>query len=285
MALIHHTDAQLATRFVDLVGDLVWPLNLSLGVALLFLFPDGRSLSPRWRLAVQALFLDLALLTVAQAVNPGPLESHNRVWNPLGVPRLGAIAAFTLNAGQSLLIVFIPLAILSLVLRYRRAPDAGRQQIKWFMYGSAVMIILIVAGAQVASAISSDPNDPIGSMVGNTSFALGILALPVGVGVGAIRYRLYDIDALINRTLVYGLLTALLGALYFGLIVGAQTLIRLFTGQQSQSPVVIVLSTLLIAALVQPLRRRLQTTIDRRFYRRKYDAARTLASLWRDAAK
>jgi hypothetical protein len=276
LALLTNADAQLATRYIDLLGDLMWPINIYLGVMLLYLFPDGRPLSPRWRIVTWAFSLDIILLTLAQVVEPGPLETHNRVWNPLGVPGMADIAKTVLDAGQSLLLLFLPLAIISLILRYRRAPDAGRQQIKWFVYGATVMVILIVAGAQVASRISTDPNDLVAGVIGNVTFALGILALPLGVGVGALRYRLYDIDVIINRTLVYGLLTALLGALYFGLIIGAQTLIRLVTGQQQQSQVIIVLSTLLIAALVQPLRRGLQTTIDQRFYRRKYDAARTL---------
>ncbi len=276
VALLTNTDAQLATRSIDLAGDLMWPINIYLGVMLLFLLPDGRSLSPRWRVVTWAFSLDIIILTLAQIVEPGPLETQNRVWNPLGVPGMADISTAALNAGQSLLFLFLPLAIISLILRYRRAPDAGRRQIKWFVYGAAVMIVLIVAGIQVASLISTNPHDPVAGTVSNATFALGILALPVGVGVGALRYRLYDIDVIINRTLVYGSLTALLGALYFGLIIGAQTLMRLVTGQQQQSQVVIVLSTLLIAALVQPLRTGLQRAIDRRFYRRKYDAARTL---------
>jgi hypothetical protein len=277
-ALLLNTGAQLATRYIDLAGDLMWPINIFLGVMLLLLFPDGRALSPRWRFVTWAFFLDIVLITLAQAVTPGPLETNNRVWNPLGIPGMENISTLVASSGQRLLFLFLPLAILSLVLRYRRASDAGRQQIKWFVFGSAVMVIVAVGGGLAASLISSDPNDPLASGVGNAAFALGILALPLGVGVGALRYRLYDIDVIINRALVYGLLTALLVALYFGLIVGSQSLIRLFAGQQSQSQVGIVLSTLLIAALFQPLRRGLQGAIDRRFYRRKYDAARTLAA-------
>jgi hypothetical protein len=277
-ALLISADSQLATRSLDLAGNLMWPINLFLGVMLLYLFPDGRPLSPRWRLATWALFLDLALMTLAQAVKPGPLEANNRIWNPLGVAGMENISTLVLNYGQGLLFLFLPLAILSLILRYRRAPDAGRQQIKWFVFGSMVMILLVMGGILATDPITAISDADVASSIQTATFGLGILALPVGVGVGALRYRLYDIDVIINRTLVYGLLTAILGALYFGLIIGSQALIHLFTGQQAQSQVVIVLSTLLIAALFQPLRGRIQATIDRRFYRSKYDATRTLAT-------
>ncbi len=278
MALHLHTDAQLATGIIDLIGNLIWPTNLFLGVLLLFLFPDGRPLSPRWRFVVWAFVLDLILVLVTSAVRSGPMEANNRVPNPLGIPDLAGISTSLANGGQSLLFLFILLAILSLVLRYRRAPGGGRQQIKWFVYGSALTVVISLTGGLIAGFISNDPTDPVAWGVSSISFALGILALPLGVGVGVLRYRLYDIDVIINRTLVYGSLTTILAALYFALVLGAQMLTRLLTGQPTQSPVVIVLSTLAIAALVQPLRTRLQRGIDRRFYRRRYDAAKTLAA-------
>ncbi|HEY8323317.1 MAG TPA: hypothetical protein VIG77_02435, partial [Ktedonobacterales bacterium] len=214
---------------------------------------------------------------VGQAVSPGPLESHNRMLNPLGVPALEGFASFVATYLYLLLPIFAVLGVVSLVLRYRRADQQSRQQIKWFVYGSVMMVIIVLVGIFIASQITNDL--ALSNAVGNMSFAVAILALPLGVGIGVLRYRLYDIDILIKRTLVYGSLTAILAGLYFGLVIGAQQLTHRLTGQQgAQQPVVIVLTTLLIAALFTPLRGWLQRGIDRRFYRSRYDAAKTLAT-------
>jgi hypothetical protein len=162
-------------------------------------------------------------------------------------------------------------------LRFRRAGQQERQQIKWFVFGAVVMVVIVGIG-YFFSAQTNDPKSPL-TALGNVLFAVGITALPLGVGIGVLRYRLYDIDILIKRTLVYGSLTAILAALYFGLVIGAQQLTHQFTGHDNpQQPVVIVLTTLLIAALFTPLRARLQRWIDRRFDRSHYDAAKTLAA-------
>jgi hypothetical protein len=275
-ALLHHLDAQLAARLIDIAGDLVWPANLVLGVFILYLFPDGRALSRRWSLMCWALGLMLLLVEVGQAVTPGPLESHHRVLNPLGVPALEGFATFVATYLYLLLPVFAVLGVVSLVLRYRRAESYSRQQIKWFVYGAVMMVIIVLFGFFIASQIT---DLALSNLVGNLSFAIAITALPLGVGIGVLRYRLYDIDILIKRTLVYGSLTAILVGLYFALVIGAQQLTHRITGQQvAQQPVVIVLSTLLIAALFTPLRSRLQRGIDQRFYRSRYNAARTLAA-------
>ncbi|MGH2504170.1 MAG: hypothetical protein ACRDID_16810 [Ktedonobacterales bacterium] len=224
-----------------------------------------------------SLALMLLLVEVGQAVMPGPLESHHRVLNPLGVPALEGFASFVATYLYLLLPIFAVLGVVSLVPRYRRADQQSRQQIKWFVYGSVMMVIIVLVGIFIASQITNDL--ALSNAVGDTSFAVAILALPLGVGIGVLRYRLYDIDILIKRTLVYGSLTAILVGLYFGLVIGAQQLTHRLTGQQvAQQPVVIVLTTLLIAALFTPLRSRLQRGIDQRFYRSRYNAAKTLAA-------
>jgi hypothetical protein len=133
----------------------------------------------------------------------------------------------------------------------------------------------VFIGLLLISSIPSLYNTLFLNEVWTLTLPVASLLIPFSIGFSVLRYRLYDIDVLINRTLVYGTLTVLLALLYVGLVIGLGALVRLFTGQVSQSPIVIVTSTLAIAALFQPLRHRLQAMIDRRFYRRKYDAAKT----------
>lgn len=278
-ALHFHVGSQPLTGVVDLVGSVIWPMNLANGVLLLLLFPNGKTLSPRWRYVVWALCALLLVVVSGQIVYPGPLESGGKVPNPLGVPALAGYSAFAMNDAYTPLPVLVVLAVVSLILRYRRSALMERQQIKWFVFGAAVMVAVVTAGIGVSGLIATGPDDPVANALGNVTFALGVLALPIGAGVGVVRYRLYDIDILIKRTLIYGSLTAILAGLYFALVIGAQQLTHVITGQRAaQQPVAIVLSTLLIAALVQPLRAWLQRTIDRRFYRSRYDAAKTVAA-------
>ena len=181
--------------------------------------------------------------------------------------------------GGVIFVALIGAMALAQIYRYRRISTATeRKQTKWVVMGLALTIALEISFALpflLAGAASGSLYD----MASNSLFALAVLPIPISIYIAIVRHRLYDIDLLINRALVYGLLTAALAAVYFGAVIGSQTLTRALTGQgQPQQPVVIVLSTLLIAALFQPLRTRLQRTIDRRFYRRKYNVARTLAT-------
>jgi hypothetical protein len=155
----------------------------------------------------------------------------------------------------------------SLIVRMRRAGSEQRQQIKWFAYGGVVVV-----GTIVASGFVSVWNVPGSILI----ISVALLGLPVFTGIAILRYRLYDIDIIINRTLVYGSLTIMLAAVYFAGVVGTQYVFRTVTGQERLPQLAVVVSTLTIAALFDPLRRRIQSFIDRRFYRRKYDAARTL---------
>jgi hypothetical protein len=155
----------------------------------------------------------------------------------------------------------------SLIVRARHAGRVERQQIKWLAYGGAVVVgALFVAGA------ISIWNVTVSILITN----LALLGLPLFTGVAIVRYRLYDIDLLINRTLVYGVLTGTLALVYFGGVASAQAIFRAFTGQEEQPQLAVVVSTLAIAALFNPLRRRIQSFIDRRFYRKKYNARKTL---------
>ncbi|HEU5440238.1 MAG TPA: hypothetical protein VFU88_13190 [Ktedonobacterales bacterium] len=270
-AIATGTDAQLATGLVDAIGNGMWIVNLGLGSLLLFLFPDGRLPSRRWR---PIFWLDVAALAstaLSDLLRPGPLEqvgARQPIINPLGIPAIAPLLEAGDTIGHVLIIPLVLTAIASLIVRYRHAQDAQRQQIKWFVYGAALMALIIAVTTIVF------PEQSVGGSIG---FAVAFVMLPLGAGIGVLRYRLYDIDVIINRTLVYGSLTLLLALVYFASVIGMQQLVRLVSGTQAENnPLVIVLSTLLIAALFQPLRRRIQATIDHRFYRSRYDAARTL---------
>ena len=227
------------------------------------LFPNGRFV-PRWL----GLVLLVALVqAVAQVLPPtSPFNANN--WPGL------------LINGPSTLILY-GAVIFSQIYRYRRvSTPVERQQTKWVVLGIIVVVIGFIVLGLLFSVIfpaMSQSNTPA-SLIVNLAYPILLLLLPASIGVAILRYRLYDIDVLINRTLVYGSLTILLALLYFGLVIGLESLVHLVTGQAGQSPIIIVASTLAIAALFQPLRRRLQSIIDRRFYRRKYDATRTLAA-------
>jgi hypothetical protein len=224
---------------------------------LLYLFPDGRFV-PRWTrlLAVfvvaSNLFLD---------ASPVPISTFPP-W------MLGAI--FLINGGSG---------VVAQIYRYVRVSGpVQRQQTKWVVFGLAATALVIFGRFMPllifpSLSTSSSPYFLISTYV----YPFGLLLIPLTLGIAVLRYRLWDIDTIINKALVYGGLSLLLAAVYLGLIIGLESLLGVITGQSAQ-PAVIVVSTLVIAALFQPLRHRVQAIIDRRFYRHKYDAARTLAA-------
>jgi len=190
------------------------------------------------------------------------------VENPLGVGGIVREATdLLLVAGVYMIFVAIILSALSLVLRYRRAGEVERQQLKWFAFAA----VLFVAYGFVQELLYEAPG-ALDALIETVTFA----GLYVAVGIAILKYRLYDIDVIINRTLVYGALTAMLALVYFGGVALTEAIFRALTGQEEQPQLVIVVSTLVIAALFNALRRRIQAVIDRRFYRRKYDARKTL---------
>jgi hypothetical protein len=238
------------------------------------LFPDGHLPSRRWGLlAWLVVLVGVPLLILAPLVSDG--GGMAPVKNPFGV---GSNVAETVSAlvdpGIMLLFVAIVLSAGSLVFRYRRATGIERQQIKWFAYAAVLNGCLITTDIIGLSDLLI--SHPFGYVVWTLLGTIASASLYAAVGIAILRYRLYDIDLLINRTLVYGSLTAMLVGVYFGGVVALQWVFVLLTGQSST--LAVVASTLLIAALFSPLRRRIQAFIDRRFYRRKYDARKTLES-------
>jgi hypothetical protein len=255
------------------------------GIALIILFlplyfPDGRLLSPRWRPVLWlALLFSVGFGVVFGALFPGEVDELSPgvggdvpgVVNPLGVealrlldrvPQVDIILAVVL-------LVSVLCSVASLVVRFRRSDGEERQQMKWLTYAAAANFatLLLVMSLPAVSAWY-----PAVNTLSNLVFA----GVPVAVGIAVLRYRLYDIDHIINRTLVYGALTVVLALIYFGGVAATQAIYRALTGQEQQPQLAVVVSTLAIAALFTPLRRRIQSFIDRRFYRRKYDARKTL---------
>ncbi len=241
---------------IDGLGNFVWTIDIALFLVFLpLLFPTGRPLSRRWRIVVWLTLIVMALDDLIGIFFSVKIEIFGLVFK-------GSDA----NDFVSVLLVMLGIsAFVSLILRFIRSRGNERQQMKWLTYGCAGMLALFLGGIFVW-------NDQT-----NFTFAVAIVCLPLSVGISILRYRLYDIDRLISRTLIYLLLSALLVLIYLGLVFGLQFILRPITAS-SNSPFPIVLSTLAIATLFQHLRRALQRVIDRSFYRRKYNAEQVLTT-------
>jgi hypothetical protein len=267
-ALVAEPGSLPAPRMVNSVLALGWGTAITLLPFVLLLFPTGQLPSRRWRI--------LAWVILAAGAAMLPLGFFSRysgqglVKNPFAVGGAvgGTISAVVLGA---IMIVFssIILSGLSLVVRYHRASGVERQQLKW-----VALAAVLFGGLIIADQLSLDKL--LGDALWNLLDVATSAGLYLAVGIAILKYRLYDIDVLINRALVYGALTVLLVLVYFGGVAATQEIFRFLTDQEQQPQLAIVVSTLVIAALFNPLRRRIQAFIDRRFYRRKYDAARTL---------
>ena len=249
-----------------------WVPYLGLFLLLFLVFPDGWPPTPALRWFTGLVLVVIAFGTVLAAFSPGPIDAiGGAVQNPLGMePLRGMDTNGAVGPVESLLYALGILAAGSLFVRMRRARGVERQQLKWFAYATVVL----VGGSVLDFTISEATGIKWLGNIGFVFTMLGLAGLPMAIGIAVLKYRLYDIDLLINRTLVYGSLTAMLAALYFGGIVVLQRAFVVLTGERST--LAVVASTLVIAALFNPLRHRVQRFVDRRFYRRKYDARKTL---------
>jgi hypothetical protein len=232
---------------------------------LVLLFPNGKLPSRRFRPLAWAMGLFLATTLVVGAMSPGPFPEFPSASDPFGLEGAKPSGPVLLAGGIGGL-ACVMAAMLTLIVRFYFSHGEERLQLKWFTYAVTVGISTPLLLSTLAPAVFQ--------MVGPFAWTLGFLSLPVSAGVAILPYRLYEIDLIINRTLVYGTLTAMLVAFYVGGVVSLQYAFRALTGGGSQ--LAIVASTHLIAALFNPLRRRLQNFIDHLFYRRKYDAVKTL---------
>jgi hypothetical protein len=228
-------------------------------VCLLLLFPTGRPPSRRWWLLVWVVAAGVVLFSVGAGLAPARYQDFPGVENPFGIAGLATVLGWVDGVGGVLFVAGFLGALASLVVRFARARGLERQQLKWFVYAAGLGVAVLVV-----------PN-PI---PGFLAWTLAPVGLSAAAAVAVLRYRLYDIDRIINRTLVYGVLTAVLGLGYAGAVL---VLGQLFGGVGERTPSWAVAgATLAVAALFQPARRRIQTAVDRRFNRRKYNAAQTI---------
>jgi hypothetical protein len=263
---------------VAAVNNFMWvPAVGLLGTYVFLLFPDGRLPTRRWRPLAWLSGAVIVLVSILVGLSPGELQNLGGMRNPYGLvgyPWLEVLGWIVLP----LLPLCMLASVLSPVMRYRRSRGEERQQIKWMAFAASFVGLLYLMAMVFAFIFPSGAWFQSGSplwldLLGYAALSSFTL-VPIAVGFAVLRYRLYEIDLIINRTLVYGSLTISLALVYVGLVVSLQYVFRALTGGDSQ--LVIVASTLAIAALFNPLRGRIQTFIDRRFYRSKYDATKTL---------
>src|SRR5215210_3815965 len=260
-------------------GSWVPPVGL-LGIYMILLFPDGKLPTRNWRPFAWFAGAVMVLIPVVFVFAPGSLENHPGVRNPFGLESYPWLSLVALS-----FILLLPLCVLisaaSLVLRYRRSGEEVREQIKWIAF-AASFVGVVYFGNMITQllfapdSLAADGATPLWVSLERYLLVLSFAGVPAAIGFAVLKYRLYEIDIIINRALVYGLLTVTLALVYLGGVTATQMLFRALTAKEQQPQLAVVISTLAIAAMFSPLRRRIQSFIDRRFYRKKYDAQKTL---------
>jgi hypothetical protein len=278
-ALLARSSSLPAGQAAAWVRSWIWFVAYSgIGALLLLLFPDGRLPSRRWRAFAWLVPIVSLVGSAVVAFAPGPVDGlAPTIQNPLGIQGLGmAGKGGTVEIVEAFLLLPLEIgAVASLVVRLRRSRGVERQQVKWLAYAMAVTVV----GGVLTYVVYDIVSVPWWLWwAGFLLLMVGLVGQPVAVGVAVFRYRLYDIDLIINRTLVYGALSVLLALAYYVGAAASEAIFRTLMGQEQQPQLAIVASTLVIAALFTPLRRRIQRFIDKRFYRRKYDAVKTLSA-------
>ena len=254
----------------DWVGSFIWTLAFAPVIFVLQLFPTGRPLGRRWTPVLWLTGAGTACAVVAYAFAPGPMEnSLDPVLNPYGIQSLREQFRYLSAAGGALIVASVLLSVLSLVLRYRRSVSAERQQMKWFAYAGIVILGALAIQMAVFSIV---PETDTLVDISNALFSLTVTLIPITIGIAMLRYRLYDIDRIISRTLAYGAVTAILAAGYLLAVLAMQSLLPL----NDDSPAIVAVSTLAVVAAFGPVRFRTRALVDRRFNRSRYDAQRTI---------
>jgi hypothetical protein len=266
----HDRWVPLAGRLFLWTGSWMWNISLALGgVFLLLLFPTGRPPSRRWRILLYTGTTGMVLMTLGAAFRPGRFEDVN-VTNPLGVRGALPFLEVTESVGAILLIASVAGAVISLIVRFRRSKSVERLQLKWLTLTGPVVVAAILVSVALSSGDASESEVNLSQFIQTQSLSL----IPIAAGIAVLRYRLYDVDRVINKTIVYAAVTVVLVVGYVGGVLLARSILPL----SNDSPAVVAISTLAVAALFRPLRLRVQMLVDARFYRARYDAAQAIDS-------
>lgn len=264
-----------AGDWMAMIGEALWPAAITSILLLLVLFPFGRPATVFQRWLLRFAVVGIAALTLGGFVfKPRRIRISDRISvdNPAGLEGLPAVVT-PLEWTAAVIPIVAFLAIGALIVQTRRSHGIERQQLKWFGYSALGMITINFVLTNIVRTLF--PSEAVDENAGNIGFIVGLSLLPIGTGVAILKYRLYDLERIVNRTLVYVLLTAGLAAVYLAGVVVLQQLLAPFA---AESDLAVAGSTLAVAALFRPIRAKVQGFIDQRFYRQKYDAQRTLES-------
>jgi hypothetical protein len=265
-----------AARFVALYGPATLGAVLGCIGFILLLTPTGSLPSPRWRWWARVMVAAPVVSLVATLLRPNSLDSdYQTLDNPLALRAFGGALRAALWVALAITLLAVLVAAGSLVVRFRRAHGVERQQLRWVALAAAVVApaaLVLLAAAASTTLLAAASSTTLWRLF-NWALAVCVTVLPLAIGAAILRYRLYDLDRIVSRTLAYGLLTVLLGGSYAGVVLGLGQLL----GRRSPG-LVVAAATLAVAGAFQPARRRIQQAVDRRFNRRRYDAARTIAA-------
>ena len=251
------------------IEEWIWvPIVGTMGIFTFLLFPTGTLASPRWRIVAWVALVELVAGTVAAAFVP--LSRVPGAINPWAPFEASWVVSVTLGLGMGLLVPTLFVSWGSLVVRFRRSSGVERQQLKWLLFGGLVVAL----GMAVYMPITVLTREPYG--LASAGVAVLIFAIPLTMAVAMLRHGLYDVDRLLNRTVVYAVMSLVLVTLYAGTVLVLQSILHAVTGGDTLA---VAASTLLIAAISQPIRRRVQQAVDRRFFRSRYDAQQTVTRL------
>ncbi len=262
-----HAPAGPLTAAVGVLGSSVGNVGFTALFLLLLLFPSGRLPSRRWRWVMWLVVAGSLLQAIYPLLTVQPLHPPiPDAPNPFAVPSIAAWVELAGTISTVLLGIALVGTIAAVVVRFRRARGVERQQLKWFAFASGIL------GSVLLLTIAASPIPHLSDVLWSIAFTL-LPLLPISAAIAILRHRLFDIDLVINRTLVYGAVSVVLGAIYIGSVIVIQAVLSRFTSSEGLA---VAISTLAVAALFQPIRRGIQRAVDRRFYRSRYDAARTV---------